>query len=123
MLGQFISKGQSREVYYLRDDKNYIVKKELKPHIRHNRKEYFSYLKLVKMNQAHWVAPCFLVGAFLIMPYCKKPEKFPKLVPNFLKDTHKKNFGILDDKFVCFDYPVLNDLKEFELVRPLWVKN
>lgn len=121
MLGQFIAKGQYREVYYLEYDNNYVVKKEIRRSKSYNLKEYRTFLYLVKKDWAHWVAPCFLLGEFIIMPYCKKPKKWPKEIPCFLRDAHKKNFGIYQNKFVCIDYPMVNKIDQVSMIKPKWV--
>lgn len=120
MFGDFIAKGQFREVYYFKPDPNYVIKKEIRKNKYYNFKEYRTYLYLVERGWSHWVAPCFLIGDYIIMPYCKKPKKWPKEIPCFLRDAHKKNFAIYQGRFVCIDYPMVNEIKEVKMVKPKW---
>lgn len=122
MLGEYISKGQYREVFYFSESRNYVVKRNIRKGRSYNAKEYKSFLYLVEKGWSHWVAPCYLIDDYLVMAYCSRPKKWPKEIPSFLRDAHKNNFGIYQGRFVCIDYPVLNEIKgEVEMVKPRWV--
>ena len=64
---------------------------------------------------AKWFAPCVDIspsGHFLIQKKCKPLidiKCLPKNIPGFFTDVHWNNFGMLNGKFVCFDYQFIGN--------------
>ena len=60
-----------------------------------------------------WLAPCEYIspcGMILAMQRTRKPtrEEFPNVVPEFLTDLKRTNFGMYMGRLVCHDYGLYN---------------
>lgn len=59
-----------------------------------------------------WLAPCEFLspdGRILLQKKCDPvPDsyKLPKVMPEFLTDLKRANFGLLDGRLVCVDYAI-----------------
>lgn len=110
--GKVLGRGQYRDVYELKANKNYVVKVEKNMYSCHfmNAREWKNY-KVATKKMKKWLAPIWMInnrGDVSVQDKVKfkKPNKYPKKIPAFLHDIHYNNFGWLNGKFVCIDYPV-----------------
>jgi len=73
-----------------------------------------------------WLAPCEMLspdGRILLQqrahPLPHNAE-MPLLVPSFLRDLKRENFGHIDGKLVCMDYAIVNLQASMKLRKADW---
>ncbi len=77
-------------------------------------------------NVARWLAPCMYLSpdARILIQRRVDPirstDKMPDMLPTFLSDIKRENFGILDDKIVCVDYAIHIDNVSTRLKKVSW---
>lgn len=114
LCGAKIGEGIHRKVFVCNLDPSLVVKVEDDEHRAFsNIREYHNwdecqYYKPV----ADWLAPCTRLspdGRLLLQKRATpmRPEDMPKEVPKFLTDIKWENFGWLNGRVVCTDYPQL----------------
>lgn len=109
ILGKELGRGMSRIVYQHRTDPTLVVKVETEGGSFQNVKEAEIWFEVEHTPFKRWFAPVVYVsgcGSVIIQKKCEPIEKkrYPKKLPIFLTDTKYGNYGMLDGKFVCFDY-------------------
>lgn len=110
LCGKKLGEGCSRTVYECSFDKSLVIKIEDRNYHSQNIIEWevwdqVEYDKKLKK----WFAPCIAIsrcGTVLIQKKVKYRDiaLYPKKIPAFFGDTHRKNFGFIGDQFVCSDY-------------------
>ena len=103
-----LAKGSTRTVYVASDRE--VVKIESVGTFN-NVLEYTLWQDLQYCPEvADWLAPCIGIspdGSMLMQRRAEPlPEdyKLPEYLPEFLTDTRRDNYGLLDGRFVCVDY-------------------
>lgn len=125
--GMRIGKGVSRSVYIFKPNDDYVVKIEKLTDSRYfaNVREYANWEYMHDwVLMGHWLAPCIWLskcGRILIQRRAEREidgykGKYPKKLPSLITDRKRKNFGWIDGKFVCVDYPYLVHT-DFKLTR------
>lgn len=109
ILGKEIGRGMSRIVYEHRTDPTLVVKIETQGGSFQNVREAELWFEIADTPFKKWFAPIVYVsacGTVILQKKCApcQKEKYPGKIPIFFTDTKYDNFGILDGKFVCFDY-------------------
>lgn len=114
--GKRIGTGLHRKVYIFKPDDRYVVKIERsmkgKQFINVNEWSNWEWVKEWVVF-SKWLAPCEWIsenGQILIQRRIQRivdggSDKFPKKIPSLLTDTKYFNFGWLDGRLVCCDYP------------------
>ena len=109
-IGKTLGRGMSRTVYTHALDPTLVIKIEEKAQSFQNIREweYWNENKDFKPI-AEWLAPCIAIspcGSVLIQKRVNSLDysKYPKMIPHFLTDNKYQNYGLLNGKFVCFDY-------------------
>ena len=109
-LGKNIGSGCARDVYLCRIDPSLVIKIEMGFESFQNILEW-NFWTDVEHNKeiSKWLAPCEWIsgaGTILIQKRVEpiRESELPKEIPAFLTDLKKDNFGILNKKFVSFDY-------------------
>lgn len=114
LCGERIGGGAHRDVYECRIRKDLVVKVESGDY------RYFANIfeqKFWADNQydesvKKWLAPTEYLspdGRILLQKKCDplpSDYKLPEKLPAFLTDFKRKNFGLLNGKFVCLDYGI-----------------
>lgn len=129
ILGEEIGRGAARIVYQHRTDPTLVVKVEHQGGSFQNVREAEFWWEVAETKWKKWFAPVVYVsgcGTVIIQKKCESLEKkkYPKRVPQFFTDKKYDNFGMLDGKFVCFDYgtmPFVSDFKD-RLVKSNWLE-
>ena len=110
VVGKQIGRGMSRSVFVYALDPTLVIKIEDKSQSFQNVREweYWQENKDYKPI-AQWLAPCVAIspcGSVLIQKrvHTLDQSRYPKTIPQFFSDTKYQNFGLLNGKFVCFDY-------------------
>lgn len=116
-----IGYGMSRDVFSSRLLPGYVIKVEKDPHRFQNIMEWETWQRVRDTKASRWFAACEWIshnGRVLIMERTERPapDAYPKLMPAFLDDFKRTNFGLsmLPDpktkkpsqKLVCHDYGV-----------------
>lgn len=110
VCGNLLGSGVSRYVFEYKPDKKYVVKVDCSNY-NANSNEYHIWEQLEyveKMNK--WFAPIKLLttsGRVMLQRRCKTGlayDDYPKKVPEFFTDLKYQNWGMLDRRWVCFDY-------------------
>lgn len=109
ILGKEIGRGMTRIVYEHRTDPTLVVKVEHEGGAFQNVREAELWFEIADTPFAKWFAPVVYVsasGSVIIQKKCERVQKskYPKKIPGFLTDTKYGNYGLLNGKFVCFDY-------------------
>lgn len=108
-LGKYLGGGSGRNVFELKTDPTLVVK------IENTSYSFQNVIENRVWEEVHWtkykkyfapvtyISPC---GIILIQKKVEPAYKkdLPKKIPAFLNDIKAENFGMLDGKFVCFDY-------------------
>ena len=109
-LGKIIGQGSCRTVYELEIDKTKVVKHEGNGERFQNVVEARIWSEIMNAPYfAKWFAPIHHIspnGMFVIQDKVDKipDSQYPTEIPAFFADTKYENFGLLNGKFVCFDY-------------------
>ena len=119
-IGAEIGRGISRVVYEHKLDPSLVIKIEDKVcDFNQNLNEWEIWSAALRIGEecSNWFAPCEKISKNGMILIQRKTEpiqsyfKTPEEIPDFLYDTHLSNCGILDGKFVCHDYGLLNPNK------------
>lgn len=115
ICGEQLGEGLYRDVYVLKQDANYVVKIERSMAACDfaNATEFRNYINNKELKSfSQWLAPCELIsqtGQVMIQRRVShgKRKDYPKKIPAYFTDLKLKNFGFINDKFVCCDYSFL----------------
>lgn len=108
ILGEKLGFGLNRTVYAYKLSPDYVLKCALEyPNINVLEEEVWQMVR--DTDIAKWFAPCMQIsqcGMYLLQKRVEQRPKseYPKLIPSFFGDLKYKNFGWIDDQFVCCDY-------------------
>ncbi len=110
IAGDILGAGAFRIVFQHEHRKDLVLKFEPRAHSFHNIAEWDFWTD----NQdneaiARWLAPCEYIspcGIILVMKKTSKPraEDYPNMLPAFLTDLKRKNFGMYKGHLVSHDY-------------------
>ena len=112
--GKYLGSGAYREVFVFALDPKFVVKIAKHGGREVNLLENRIWWEICyQKTLARWFAPvisCSEAGKYLIQKRVDMiPKKeYPKELPGFFTDTKYGNFGLLDNKFVCFDFGCFN---------------
>lgn len=126
--GDWLATGLHRKVFVFKPDDRFVVKMEIGYKEFANIGEWRNW----EWNKAwekfsQWLAPCEWIsddGIFLIQRRVQRiidggSNKYPKKIPALLTDTKYFNFGWLDGRLVCCDYPNLIST-DFRMKQAKW---
>jgi hypothetical protein len=104
-----IGGGMSREAWASKLMPNWVIKTE--EHSQHfqNVLEWQTWQEVKGTPFAKWFAPCVQIsscGGVLVMERTTRPapDQFPELMPAFLTDFKRANYGMIGGQIVCHDY-------------------
>lgn len=105
--------GENREVWKVRGRDDIVAKLETSGDRFQNISEHLVWNLVQDSPQAKWFAPVEWIGASGSVLFMKRTmpvqaDQFPRRVPDFFTDLKRRNFGMLDGKFVCHDYGILH---------------
>ncbi len=127
IIGEGIATGEFRKVYHCPLDSTVVVKIEYKPDCFVNVAEWDMWTNLKNTPWGKWLAPCRQIsncGLILMMDKVKPLEARPRLVPSFLGDLKRENWGMLNGRPVVCDYGnshIYNHVaKHTRMVKPKW---
>jgi len=119
--GNLIGRGSSRAVYEWLPDPKLVLKIETTKTFQNVMEwEVYAYLAGSKMEQ--YLAEPIWIGAYGSVMLMKRTQpindsQLPKILPDWLSDRKRENFGWLDGKVVCHDYGVSNIIRLAEKQR------
>ena len=114
MVGEVLGSGEFRIVYEHAHRDDLILKFEPNSQSFQNIAEWeFWEENRDDKKVARWLAPCEFIspcGIILAQKKTTEPERsqYPSMIPEFLVDLKRKNFGMLDSKLVAHDYGMHN---------------
>lgn len=114
IAGEMLGAGEFRIVYAHAHRKDLVLKFEPNAQSFQNVMEWeFWHENKDNKPVARWLAPCEFIspcGIILAMKKTAKPElaDYPTMVPQFLTDLKRRNFGMYEDRLVCHDYGLFN---------------
>lgn len=129
LCGDFIGRGQFRDVFQCRLLPDCVVKVERPESFRKFSNVYeFDFWHEYKedKNVIKWLAPCEWLsadGRILIQKKCDpvpQDYKLPTKLPSFLTDTKRANYGIYEGRLVCIDYAIVIMNPETKLRKANW---
>lgn len=113
-VGDLIGSGVGRKVYAMRNDPTVVLKVEMGGRSFQNVIEWETWkeaeaLKAGDGRAYRWLAPCRDIssdGTLLIMERTRQPTEaqFPKLMPAWMTDFKRANFGLIGSRIVAHDY-------------------
>lgn len=109
LIGDKLGDGVAREVYVSQIDPTLVIKLELTRTSFQNITEWKVWQDLKGTTEAKFLAPVTWIsdsGSVLMMKRTTPmpPGKEPKLLPKWMSDFKRANFGMLGNKVVCHDY-------------------
>ena len=118
-LGEYLGEGVGRRVYRYAPDDRYVVKLEYARQSFQNVLEWSTWCEVKETRWAKWFAPCFMISECGMVMLQERTEPVPQAVdldhiPNFLTDTKRENWGMLEGRPVVHDYGY-HDLTEMGL--------
>lgn len=128
MAGKKIGQGASRAVFEWIPDPKLVLKIEIAATFQ-NVMEWEVYDYLSGTEWAKYLARPVFIGSYGSVLLMQKTQplndsQLPRLLPDWISDRKRENFGWLDGRVVCHDYGV-NDLvrtvhrrMRFQAVRP-----
>lgn len=109
VFGEYLGRGQFREVFAYEPDPNWVVKVEDNRCSFSNVREHDIWCSVRDTALAKWFAPIHKIsasGILLVQARTKPPrlEELPRQVPAFFTDLKASNWGWYDGRIVCHDY-------------------
>ena len=126
MMGDVLGAGEFRIVYEHLHREDLVLKWEPNAHSFQNIMEWdFWHDNKHDKKVARWLAPCEFIspcGIILVQRKTTKPERsqYPNVVPEFLTDLKRRNFGMLKGKLVAHDYGLHNVKVPTRLKKATW---
>lgn len=114
IVGDIIGAGEFRIVYAHAHRPDLVLKFEPDSHSFQNVSEWEFWMDNKKDKKvARWLAPVSYIspcGIILAMKRTTKPARasYPKMLPAFLTDRKRQNFGLYKGKLVAHDYGLYN---------------
>jgi hypothetical protein len=115
VCGEEVGYGLYRDVYLMKQDPRFVVKieRDMSQGMFANVTEWRNYLNN-RDDQfiGPWLAPCETItetGQILVMRRVRHApvEAYPNLIPSYLTDCKRTNYGFIGKRFVCCDYSFL----------------
>lgn len=109
MCGEMLGSGSFRDVYVFAHDPKWVVKIETGAQSFSNIREWdvWNDAGYIGESATKWLAPCKSIspcGTVLIQRRTKPAKTYPKMIPTWMTDTKRANFGMIGSKFVAHDY-------------------
>lgn len=109
IAGDSLGSGMSRSTYQCKINPNWVIKAEEGAGQFQNILEWQTWQEVKETDFAKWFAPCVHIsacGSVLVMERTAPPTpaEYPELMPVFLTDFKRPNYGILGGRIVCHDY-------------------
>lgn len=109
IAGERLGYGMSRTAYEAKILPNAVIKTEENSGKFQNIIEWETWNEVKGSPFEKWFAPCLHIsacGSVLIMARTARPnpDQYPELMPAFLTDFKRTNYGMLDGRLVCHDY-------------------
>lgn len=109
VCGDLLGEGSARKVYVCKLNSDHVVKVETRGGSFQNVSEWETWSWVQGSQMARWFAPCEFIsncGSILIQKRVEpiRLNERPPMLPAFLCDLKRENFGILGGKIVCCDY-------------------
>ena len=109
IVGDHIASGFYRKVYNYHPDSRCVIKLETTDSSHfHNANEWTFWNEMKETKWAKWLAPCCSIssnGTCLIQVRTTPlVGNMPKKIPNFMNDTKRGNWGMLEGRPVLHDY-------------------
>lgn len=127
--GPKLGQGVARKVYQMKSNSRLVLKIETGAESFQNMAEWEMWSWVDgRPKISRWFAPCRHIsscGLFLIQDYVEpiRDSERPPLLPSFLSDLKRENFGMLDGKIVCADYgTVLSAIRDMpmRMKKAIW---
>lgn len=113
LLGERIEVGSARKVFRCRLNPDLVVKVETRSGSFQNVMEAQFWSDVADDPElSKWFAPVHLIsscGTVLLQSRAEpaRRSEYPDKLPTCITDLKYSNFGMLDGKFVCFDYGII----------------
>lgn len=131
LLGEFVGRGQSRDVYKSPIDKNIVIKIAYNAQgIIDNTDEWSLWCLSEGKDLRNWLCPIIGVFGDGRVLYMRRAEHAPesglksfKKVPEIFGDVHIHNWGYFEGRLVCFDYAINNSAsvpKKLKMKKAAW---
>lgn len=131
LVGEIIGTGQNRQVYDMPMNPFLVIKHEYCGNRFQNAIEWEVWQTVKNTKYEKWFAPCQNIssnGVFLLQSKVEMIPKahYPKKIPSFFADLKYENYGILNGKFVCFDYGTIHitslnkSMKSTKMIEAKW---
>lgn len=128
LCGELLGSGAYRDVYAMKDNKNYVIKieRDMTVAIFANVTECRNWMNHKESVQlGPWLAPVELInetGNVIIQRRVsfRGKEHYPDKIPNVLRDRKYDNYGWIGERFVCCDYSFIAT-SSFRLSRVVWI--
>lgn len=109
VVGDWLGRGQNREVYQLNLNDDYVIKHEARGRDFQNQAEWRVWEAVKHTDLEKWFAPCHSIslnGHWLVQRKVEFPDrsKYPAKLPDFFGDTKYNNFGLYEGRWVACDY-------------------
>jgi hypothetical protein len=109
LCGDLIGEGSARKVYELRTNSDYVIKIETAGRSFQNVSEWETWQWVSGGPLSGWFAPCEFISPCGLLLVQRKVEplrvaELPPMLPAFLSDLKRENFGLLAKRVVCCDY-------------------
>ncbi len=107
VCAESLGQGISRLVFVYRPNPKWVIKIEETGF--QNVFEQHVWSRVRDTEHKRWFAPiidCSALGTVILMERTERPRpgEFPKLMPAYLTDFKRTNYGMLNGKLVCHDY-------------------
>ena len=126
VCGEVIDSGIGRTVYRCNLRPDLVLKFETESQSFQNVLEWDNWISFGDDPRVGpWLAPCVFIsacGTVLAMERTIAPREkdYPEKLPAFLTDTKRRNYGMLNGKFVCHDYGIVNFTPPTRLRKADW---
>lgn len=128
LCGRKLGEGVHRQVFECRIRPDLVVKVEIEQHWRNFMNVFESLFwddfGTVK-GVGEWLAPVEYTspdGRILLQRRAEPlTGKLPEMMPAFLADTKRENFGMIDGRVVCVDYALHHVNASGRMVKAKWV--
>jgi hypothetical protein len=108
IIGDELGYGIDRRTYVFAQDPTKVVKFQIEQNYFQNALEFEVWQQVKNTPYERWFAPCYGItagGSVLLQARTGPlPKKLPELMPAFLFDFQRKNYGTYKGRIVCHDY-------------------
>lgn len=126
ICGRELGFGEGRTVYECDIRPDLVIKIETPSHSFQNQGEWrFWNDWRHDADMRTWLAPCEAISpcGTVLLQQRTQPiprEHYPKRLPQFLTDTKRSNFGLLEGRIVCHDYGLVVSEVATDMVEAEW---